>query len=139
MVVPLAFCLIFLAGMLAGITGLGGGIVILPVFFHLLRIPFRQLPLYSNIAMVGSSTVGVLNYALTTFGESIVFDEEFLNHFQFGRFNMAVVLCVFIGACLSSSIGVRLRRMVRGDVDRYLLSALLFVLSFRLFWSVAGS
>ena len=137
-VVPLAFCLIFMAGVLAGITGLGGGIVVIPVFFYLLRIPFRRLSLYSNIAMVGSSSMGVVNYALMGYGGPVVFEEEFLNGFQFGRFNIFIVLCIFTGACISSPLGVGLRKRVGEGRDRYLLSALLFVLSCRLFWSLLG-
>ena len=131
----MALILIFFAGTLAGITGLGGGIFILPVLFHLLKIPFHKLSLYSNIAMIGSSFVGVTNYILTdsAFASS---GSSPLEQFQWGSFNGAIALCIFMGVLVSSPLGVILRKRVRGKQDPYLFSALLLFLSLRLFWTL---
>ena len=132
-----AFSLIFLAGVMAGITGLGGGIILLPVFYHLLKIPFRKLSLYSNIAMLGSCFVGVVNYiVLGLNGRVVPWGNSVLDGFQWGYFNGALALCIFVGAFVSSPLGVWAKKRVRGRQDKYLFSALLLFLSGRLFWSL---
>ena len=132
-----AFIFIFFAGILAGITGLGGGIIVLPVFYHLLKIPFRKLSLYTNITMVGTCFVGTVNYILVGLDAPLVpWNNPILDEFQWGYFNGALALCIFMGSFISSPFGVWLRKRVRGKQDRYLFSALLLFLSGRLFWSL---
>lgn len=138
--VPLLLCAlppICLGGVVAGVSGLGGGIVILPVLYHLLKIPFRRLPLYSNIAMIGGSSVGTVKFALVD-GPADPFGGGMLSLFQWGHVNGAVALCIFLGACVTSPVGIRLKGRVRGLRDRRLLSVLLFGLSMRLFWDLRG-
>ena len=130
-----SFTLIVLAGFLAGLSGVGGGILILPILFKRFGVPYIRLSLYSNLAMLGSTFVGTMNYALME-NQREIFDNAYLNRFQWGHFNGTMAFCVFAGALLTGPLGVYLRKKIPEGKNPYIFSVLLFCLSLRLFLDI---
>ena len=130
-----SFSFIVLAGFLAGLTGVGGGIVILPVLLKGFRVPYIKLSLYSNLSMMGSTFVGAASYVFME-NQREIFDNAYLNRFQWGHLNGTVAFCVFAGALFTAPLGVYLRKKVPEGQDRYIFGILLFFLSLRLFLDI---
>ena len=80
-----------LGGLVSGLTGLGGGAVLVPLFISLLKLPLKKVPFYSNIAMASGTGAGVINYMLRTPKTPVSFEWEVLNHFQIGHVNCCLL------------------------------------------------
>ena len=129
------FSFILLIGALAGLTGIGGGVLMIPLLIWGLRVPYTQLSLYSNIAMLGSSFTSSITYVLIK-GHEGPFSSAVLNAFQLGQVNGLIVFCIFIGALCTRSLGIWLKGKTQEGLDRAILSTLLFCLSARIFWDI---
>ncbi len=131
----ISFAFIIFAGFLAGLTGVGGGVVILPILFKILGVPYTKLPLYSNMAMMGSTLVGTVSYILIE-NQKEIFKNVYFDRFQWGQFNGTITLCIFAGALFTGPLGVYLRNKTPEDRGQYIFSTLLFFLSLRLFLDI---
>lgn len=100
-----SICALF-AGVLASLTGLGGGIIIMPVLISL-GFSMIQAGQYSNLVIGIGSLSGLINYSLSQ-NSNFLFDSSVFNFFQIGYVNFLMVLLVFPGSLLGAYIGVRL-------------------------------
>lgn len=123
-----------LGGVIAGLTGLGGGAILVPLFITLLHMPFNWVPVYSNIAMGFGCLAGITTYMLANAPKDI-FAGNFIEHMQVGYVNWAIVLFIFIGAFISSSWGVKANEKVDAKLAKNLFAALLIIFSVRIFIS----
>lgn len=115
-------------GVVAGLTGLGGGIIIIPLLIMILSTPFRWVPVYSNIAMAVGTFFGTLSYVIKT-PPTPIFPNTIFSHFQFGYTNFGICLIIFTGAFFSSKLGVRLSDKVHPAIAKKCFTILIIIFS----------
>ena len=52
----------FMAGIISTTTGIGGGILVIPLFIHLIKIPYRIIPVNANIIVLFGVLLGTVFY-----------------------------------------------------------------------------
>lgn len=120
-----------LGGITSALTGLGGGAVMVPLFLTVLRMPFSWVPVYSNYAMAAGTLVGVIRYMIPETQEH--FQVALLNNFQVGHANFIIILGLFIGASVTTKIGVYLAAKVPPAITKKLFAGLLTLIALRIF------
>ena len=125
----------FVGGIISGLTGLGGGIILVPLFITLLKIPFKWIPVYSNIGMALGTFAGIIFYSIKT-TPSEIFQNDILNQLQSGYVNWGIVFFLFAGASISSKFGVSWSRKISHNKAKYLFFALLVIASVKILTSV---
>ncbi|MCO4792095.1 MAG: sulfite exporter TauE/SafE family protein [Bacteriovoracaceae bacterium] len=119
-------------GIISGLTGLGGGAVLVPLFITVLHMPYGWVPVYSNVAMGVGTCIGMISYMFTK-SPIEPFTEGWIASMQFGHVNFGIALCIFGGATLSSKLGVKWSQKVSPEVAKRLFASLLIIVSARIF------
>ncbi len=127
-----------IGGLVAGMTGLGGGAVLVPLFITILHIPFRFLSAYSNVCMVAGTFAGMVTYLIQP-TPVFVFNYEILEMGQVGFVNFSIVFALFIGSSLSSKLGVKWVQIVKPATSKKLFAVLLIIISIKIFVSAQFS
>lgn len=123
-----------LAGIVAGVTGLGGGAVMVPLFIILLRMPFKDISYYSNILMGVGSFFGIVTYIYL--GRNTLIElAPWPSFLQLGYLHIGVILTLFIGSGLSSRFGVHMGEKIHPKVTQRLFAALLIFVSLKIFFT----
>ena len=117
-------------GLIAGITGLGGGAVIVPLFLLLLKVPFYWVPAYSNLAMMSGGLIGLIRFSSFPPPETISYAS--LAPYQMGQVNWAIILSIFLGSVVTSKIGIMLGRNVPPKWSKGLFTGLLIVIALKI-------
>lgn len=113
----------FFSGVVAGITGLGGGALLIPFFITFLKMPRKWVPVYSNSLMIFGTGLGLLSYAFST-SSSLIFPR-----FQLGHINLALILFLFIGSFFGSKVGSHFIHKTSDKLSKWLFIALLLLIS----------
>ena len=113
-----------ISGIISGASGVGGGLLLIPVMTILIKAPLASLPPYLNASIAMGSLTGVISYALQTPTEPL-FSNHFLENWQIGYLNPALSLFIFSGAILSSHHGARLSRQIDPALAKWLFVAML--------------
>ena len=113
-----------ISGILSGISGVGGGLLLIPVMTTVVKAPLSSIPPYLNISMVVGSMTGVISYAIQS-PPSPLFQSHPLESWQMGYFNPALSLIIFSGALLTAHRGVRLSKQINPELARWFFVALL--------------
>jgi uncharacterized membrane protein YfcA len=121
----------FGGGVISGVTGLGGGAVLVPLFISVLFMPFRWVPVYSNIAMVVGTGIGLLTYGLKT-GVTLHPNLAIIQPYQWGHANGALILGLFSGAFITSRLGAKLSQIASPKTTKRLFILLMVVLGTRM-------
>ncbi|MBF0360095.1 MAG: sulfite exporter TauE/SafE family protein [Oligoflexia bacterium] len=116
-----------IAGFLSGITGLGGGIVLIPMLSLFLKIPAKIIPFYSNAIMVLATGIGAINYLLIK--EHVSQTTSFQ---QIGHINFFILFLVSVGSVLTSKIGVYLNRKISSITTEIIFTILMFSFSIKI-------
>lgn len=113
---PLGFSLSAAAGYLAGLLGIGGGVIHVPVMTHILRFPAHVATATSSFILVFTALAG-----------SLV-------HLGAGRYgdNWSVIIWLAAGVIFGSQVGARLSRRLHGSVLIRLLAIALALTGLRL-------
>src|SRR6202789_4391138 len=105
----LLFFTSILAGLLGALTGLGGGVVIVPVLALLFKVDIRYA--------IGASLVSVI---ATSSGAAVAYVREGLSNIRIGMFlEVATTLGALLGAYLTAKISSHWIAMVFGIVLLY--------------------
>lgn len=123
-----------IGGVVAGMTGLGGGAVLVPLFITVLHIPFRFISAYSNACMAIGTLAGMLTYLIEP-TPTFIFNYEILEMGQVGFVNFSIVAALFIGSSFSSKFGVKLVKKVDPTLSKKLFAVLLIIISIKIFVS----
>lgn len=121
-------------GLVAGMTGLGGGAVLVPLFITVLHIPFRFLSAYSNVCMMAATFAGMITYLIQP-TPTFVFNYAVLEMGQVGFVNFSIVVALFIGSSVSSKLGVKWVQIVKPSTSKRLFAVLLIIISIKIFVS----
>ncbi len=123
----------FSGGLLAGLTGLGGGIVMVPLFLVLLKIDYKSVSRYSNLAMLVISLAGIIfNFAGTYANHEQLVVSEGLRSMQFGPFNLAIILVIFIGSLTTGWLGALLSQKVSPEISKSLFVGLMLIMAIKI-------
>ncbi len=120
----------FGGALISSLTGLGGGILFVPMFMNIVKLPMRLISPYSNLAMTVATLMGLLPH----FYKDIVYESELslINRTFIGHVNPIIILSLFVGAFLFSKIGVRYNNRVEDHTKKYLLCSLLIIFSLKI-------
>ncbi len=119
------------AGTVASAAGVGGGIVMVPVYNQLLRLPLKEAAATSMATIVLISLSGVAIYVLSGLGAGT--PPTALGYVDFGQ---AVWLA--LPAILTARLGVKVASRVNVLAIRWGFAALATVVALRLIWRALG-
>ena len=115
-------------GIISGMTGVGGGTILVPLMISVLGTPFNCVPLYTNFAVSIGTAVGVLTYLFTGPEQTAVLSGT-LGMFQWKSLNILVVFLIGAGAFTTSSLGMSLSRRLPEHITRRAFTTLILMLS----------
>ncbi len=107
----LAYGLCFIAGVLSGLLGIGGGIVVVPVLHLVLALPFKSATATSNF-MMGLTAVPAL-----------------CGYVSRNQLDLTVAGPLAAGVLLGAMLGARLMPRVRTPVLKFVFAAVLLVVA----------
>ena len=128
----------FFGGTIAGLTGLGGGAILVPLFISLIHMPLNWVPVYSNLAMGVGALVGLWRFAFAIPQEAI-FQNTWAAPYQIGYINFALLAILVLGSFFTSRLGAKLGANLPSKWSRPLFSILLIVISAKIFYQLYGS
>lgn len=115
------------AGIVSPAAGIGGGIVMVPTYHHLLGVNLKQSFATSSATIVFISLAGILNYAI--FGWTVDTPATAVGYVDVGR-----ALLLAVPAVLSAHWGVHASHYLNTRLLRWGFSALAVVVALRLLW-----
>jgi uncharacterized protein len=115
-------------GVMAGLTGIGGGTMILPALMLTTHLPLKQLPLHSHLIMICAATSGLL-FLLNSTSALVVSDLGLLSQVSLGPVHLGLVLIIMLGALPTTRLGARALQKWSPRTLKYLFSAFLFLVS----------
>ena len=127
------FFVAMIGGVVAGLTGLGGGAVMIPLFITMLKIPLKLIPIYSNLVMGFGAFIGVLNYGFFFERPTFIFS-NFIDQGQFGMLNWIISLTLAFGSFLTSKFGAKLSQKIPEAASRRLFATLLVIIGGKIFY-----
>ncbi len=112
-------------GLFAGLSGLAGGVVLVPALALLGRVPARFLAGTSSAVVMFTSLAGAIGYVVS--GPSPAIGKTFA-----GYVNVGAAVCLALTAIPGAQVGAWLNRKVGGTWFRRAFSALLLFVAVRL-------
>ena len=116
-----------LSGMISSLTGTGGGVVLIPLFISVMKIPLRRVSAYSNAAMITTCGMGMGIFMMEKTSELLPF-----GYGQIGHVNLGIAMCFCLGSFFSSRLGVKWSQQLGPRVIRILFIALLLLLALKM-------
>ncbi|KGQ69637.1 hypothetical protein A1D23_08885 [Chelonobacter oris] len=110
-------------GLLAGLTGIGGGSIMAPLIGQLKSVQVRQIAVYSNWLMVFGGLGSLYGYA------SRPLAQQMANTWQIGYINVTLVLIAVFSALGMSFFSMKLRGLLTPFWANKLLAALLLAIA----------
>ena len=109
-------------GTLAGLIGIGGGIILTPTFMIKQIIPHQKISPTINCLIFFGSLTAVLGYMNT----------DFSTFPKVGAVHLNLGLMLFASAFVGSLLGIRLNSKISEDLRKKIFSGVLFALSVKL-------
>lgn len=122
----------FVGAFVSSISGLGGGVIFIPLLISFAKINMNSVSPFSNLAMVIATLMGTIPHLLVPVYHPIGFPATFGPYFV-GKVNLGIAAILIIGGVISSRQGVKFNGRVAPDIKRYALASLLLLLSIKLF------
>jgi uncharacterized membrane protein YfcA len=114
----------FLAGFFSGLSGIGGGIILVPILFAVLRLSMIQSIGTSTLVISLNSVGGIIAYAINGWGV------PGLPPYSIGYINLLQLGLIAGSSVPATQLGVRLAHRW-GDRLRYIFIALMIYISLR--------
>lgn len=107
----------FVMGVISSYLGIGGGWLLVPILIYIFKVPTHYATATSIFSLCLYTSVGVISQLF------------------YGSIDWATVLWGGIGVILGAQLGVSLSRRIPGKVIMQMLSILLVLIGFRMFFS----
>ena len=121
-----------LAGGISGLTGVGGGVVVVPALLLLYRRPFSSIPAYTGPAMSFGALFGL--WALLKRAPPPTALPQVLEGFQWGAFNFALVGILTGTSLVAGFWGTKLAAKADPKKTQKVFALVLLLFAFRLFF-----
>lgn len=121
-----------IAGVFGGITGLGGGVIMVPILNMLCQMRMHWVVVYSNLAIGVGTLTALIGFGFAPLQNPLP-EVPFLNSLQLGHINLAMVLLIMPGAILSSGFGAKLGRKLEQRTIKLIFAGLLLLLALKIF------
>lgn len=108
-------------GIVSGLTGIGGGLVLIPLVIFLVKMPLRQAIGTSSATIIFTSFGGVISYILNGIGI------EGLPPFSFGYVNLAMWLALAVPGVLFAAAGARTSHRINQKYVRGAFTVITFL------------
>lgn len=109
--IPLGLVASFFGGIIAGLLGIGGGIILVPLLNLLMQVPMKAAVATSSLCL-----------GITAVGSCLVYYSQ-------GYLHPLVVAPVVVGIFLGSQLGTRLAQRVPGLLLRHIFSVILLLVA----------
>lgn len=120
------------SGLLSGITGLGGGMILIPLFISLFKMPYKKISPYSNACMAITTGGGLFIYGLAEKNSYFLEKSEpLLYKLQWGDTNLGIIGLLFIGSILTAKLGIKLNQVVSPKKAKISFAVLLFIFAIK--------
>jgi uncharacterized protein len=121
----------FFSGVISGLTGVGGGLVVIPLLLKFTKVTIKTVSVYSNAIMIFTALSGVASFALGK-------PDTIVNFYSIGYVLPELIGIIIIGSFFGSKIGTFINRKVKGKTYKIALSILVFIVSLKMFYSILG-
>ena len=128
-IVPLAVSGV-LGSFLAGVTGLGGGIIFVPIFITIIKMPIMYVTPFSNVAMSIGAVIGTIPYFFMQPDLGAV--PAYLQRFHIGAVNILYIGVLFLSGFFAGKLGVKWNNSINPKLKKNLLAALVLVLALKI-------
>ena len=117
-----AFCGMAM-GFLSGLTGIGGGLVLIPLVTFIVKMPLRQAIGTSSATIIFTAFGGVLSYIINGVGVAG------LPPYSFGYINLVMWIALVIPGILMARMSSKLSHRINPKYVRVIFSAVTFIVS----------
>jgi uncharacterized protein len=117
-----------LIGIMAGLTGIGGGTMILPALMLTTHLPLKQLPLHSHLIMICAAMSGLI-FLLSSASTLLISDLGILGRLSLGPVHLGLVLIIMLGALPTTRLGAKALQKWSPSTLKYLFSGFLLIVS----------
>lgn len=124
----------FFGGILSGVTGLGGGVFLVPVLIFIAGVPLNRSPVELNVVMGISSFCGLVGYVFFNTLSENPFSQHPLGDYQVGHLNLGISLIISLGAVTTSRWGAALAQKVEPITAKRWFTLLLFFFAAHILW-----
>ena len=119
-----------IGGVVSSLTGLGGGIIMVPMMMFFTEIKLKRHSLISQSGMILATLAGVLAHSFVTHSS-----HEFLPWSVYGRINWGIVFLLQVGSFCTTGWGLKQNEKVSPKVKKILLVILFTILGGKIFIS----
>mgnify|MGYP001626531499 CR=1 FL=1 len=123
----------FAGAFISSITGLGGGIIYVPILLSIIKLPMIYISPFSNAAMMFATLIGIIPHLFKPIETANLGLNSFYAQGFIGHVNFVFIIILYIGAIFSSKLGTVLNTRVSFKTKKYLLSLLLAFFSIKMF------
>jgi uncharacterized membrane protein YfcA len=116
-------------GIVSALTGLGGGIVIIPLLLILTSVDLKLINYYSHLSMIFSALNGIINHSF----EKVAYNPDFLPDLVLGSHHIGIIMIMQLGIIISTPIGIKLNSGTSADSKRTSLIILLILITLEMF------
>jgi uncharacterized membrane protein YfcA len=109
---------------ISSVTGLGGGIVFVPMLASYIKLPLVYISSFSNVAMSFATFIGVIPHFFYQYQSNT---NAFYSKLFVGHVNFMFILCIFSGAVFTSKLGAKMNTKIDFKVKKNLLALLLII------------
>ncbi len=125
----------FSGAFISSISGLGGGVIFIPLLVSFAKAPIKLVSPYSNLAMLIATFMGAMPHLFTSKQSFEQLSPHFINASFLGSANLAMVAILSLSGFYTSRFGVLYNDAISPSSKKYALASLLLILSLKLFFT----
>lgn len=114
---------------ISSITGLGGGIVFVPMFVSFMKLPLIYISPFSNVAMSFATLIGILPHFF--YSVDLPNAQGLYTHTFIGHVNYLFILALFSGSIITTKFGAKMNTKVSFGTKKALLATLLIIFAIK--------
>lgn len=116
-----------LSGIIAALTGLGGGVFVIPLMHYFLKLSFKKCVGTSTLSILITSIAGVIGYLINKPDDSPNFQ------YSLGLVDLYSSIPIIIASIPFAQLGTYLNKKIHGNLLKKLFAVFVFIVSLRMF------